>query len=89
MVVYTCNKCGELNYLTPHAFWNITDFDANCWLLRSVMKNVSFRNITRLNYRIISACSLSTGKTRVLHSERSSDEGGQYANKTNDEYGGI
>jgi hypothetical protein len=25
----------------------------------------------------------------VLHSERSSDEGGQYANKTNDEYRGI
>jgi hypothetical protein len=28
MVVYTCKKCGELNYLTPHAFWNITDFCA-------------------------------------------------------------
>jgi phage FluMu protein Com len=23
-------KCGELNYLTPRAFWNITDFDAKC-----------------------------------------------------------
>jgi hypothetical protein len=28
MVVYSCKKCGELNYLTPHAFWNITDFGA-------------------------------------------------------------
>jgi hypothetical protein len=27
-VVYTCKKCGELNYLTPHPFWNITDFGA-------------------------------------------------------------
>jgi phage FluMu protein Com len=30
MVVYTCKKCGELNYLTAHAFWNITDFGAKC-----------------------------------------------------------
>jgi phage FluMu protein Com len=30
MVVYSCKKCGELNYLTPHAFWNIADFDAKC-----------------------------------------------------------
>jgi hypothetical protein len=30
MVLLTCKKCGELNYLTPHAFWNITDFDAKC-----------------------------------------------------------
>jgi hypothetical protein len=30
MVVYTCKKCGELNYLTPDAFWNITDFGAKC-----------------------------------------------------------
>jgi hypothetical protein len=29
MVVYTCKKCGELNYLTSHAFWNINDFGAN------------------------------------------------------------
>jgi hypothetical protein len=21
---------GELNYLTPHAFWNISDFGAKC-----------------------------------------------------------
>jgi hypothetical protein len=30
MVVYACKKCGELNYLTPHAFWNISDFGAKC-----------------------------------------------------------
>ena len=30
MVLITCKKCGELNYLTPHTFWNITDFDAKC-----------------------------------------------------------
>jgi phage FluMu protein Com len=30
MVVYSCKKCGELNYLTPHAFWNLTDFRAKC-----------------------------------------------------------
>ena len=30
MVVYSGKKCGELNYLTPHAFWNITDFGAQC-----------------------------------------------------------
>ena len=28
MVVYSCKKCGELNYLIPHAIWNIADFDA-------------------------------------------------------------
>jgi hypothetical protein len=30
MVLYSCKKCGELNYLTPHAFWNITGFGAKC-----------------------------------------------------------
>jgi phage FluMu protein Com len=30
MVVVTCKECGELIYLTPHAFWNITDFGAKC-----------------------------------------------------------
>jgi hypothetical protein len=25
-----CKKCGEYRYLTPHAFWNITDFGAKC-----------------------------------------------------------
>jgi hypothetical protein len=30
MVVYTCKKCGEPSFLTPHAFWNIADFGAKC-----------------------------------------------------------
>jgi hypothetical protein len=30
MVVYSCKKCGEPHFLTPHAFWNITDFGAKC-----------------------------------------------------------
>jgi hypothetical protein len=30
MVIYSCKKCGELNFLTPHAFWNISDFGAKC-----------------------------------------------------------
>jgi hypothetical protein len=29
MVVYTCKKRGE-PFLTPHAFWTITDFGAKC-----------------------------------------------------------
>jgi hypothetical protein len=38
---------------------------------------------------MISGCSVSTGKISVLHSAISSDPGGQYANKTNEEYGEI
>ena len=53
------------------------------------MKNIIFSHITLLDYCIISICSLSTGKMSVSHSERSDDAGGQYANKTNDEYEGI
>jgi hypothetical protein len=30
MVVYSCKKCREPNFLTLHAFWNITDFGAKC-----------------------------------------------------------
>ena len=30
MVVYSCEKCRELNYLIPHTFWNISDFGAEC-----------------------------------------------------------
>jgi hypothetical protein len=30
MVVITCKECKERIYLTPHAFWNITDFGAKC-----------------------------------------------------------
>jgi hypothetical protein len=29
MGVYSCKKCGELNYLTPHT-GNISDFGAKC-----------------------------------------------------------
>ena len=30
MYVYACKKCGELNHLTPHTSWNMTDFGAKC-----------------------------------------------------------
>ena len=30
MVVYTCKKCGEYRYLTPHAFWNVNDLGVKC-----------------------------------------------------------
>lgn len=30
MVVYTCKKCGEPNFITPDAFWNVTDCGAKC-----------------------------------------------------------
>jgi hypothetical protein len=30
MVVDPCKKCGTPNFLTPHAFWNISDFGAKC-----------------------------------------------------------
>jgi phage FluMu protein Com len=30
MVEITCKECKESIYLTPHAFWNITDFGAKC-----------------------------------------------------------
>jgi Zn finger protein HypA/HybF involved in hydrogenase expression len=30
MVVITCRECCELIYVTPHAFWNITDFGYKC-----------------------------------------------------------
>jgi hypothetical protein len=38
MVVITCKKCDELNYLTPHAFWNITDFGARCKRCETINK---------------------------------------------------
>jgi hypothetical protein len=28
--IIECKKCGELNYLTPYTFWNITDFGVKC-----------------------------------------------------------
>jgi hypothetical protein len=30
MAFIYCKKCGEYRYLTPHAFWNITDFGYKC-----------------------------------------------------------
>jgi uncharacterized Zn finger protein len=30
MVLVTCKKCGELDYLTSKAFGNITDFGYKC-----------------------------------------------------------
>jgi hypothetical protein len=30
MVVYSCKKCGEPNFLTPDVFWNISDFGVMC-----------------------------------------------------------
>jgi phage FluMu protein Com len=30
MVVVMCKECKESIHLTPHAFWNITDFGAKC-----------------------------------------------------------
>ena len=30
MVLLTCKKSGEPNFLTPPAFWDVTDFGANC-----------------------------------------------------------
>jgi hypothetical protein len=30
MAFINCKKCGEPYFLTPHAFWNITDFGAKC-----------------------------------------------------------
>ena len=30
MVLITCKKCGELDYYTSKAFWNITDLGVKC-----------------------------------------------------------
>ena len=30
MAFIYCKKCGEYRYLTPHAFWNITNFGIKC-----------------------------------------------------------
>ena len=62
MVVYACKKCGELNYLTPHAFWNIADFDAKCekcetvntiTMEKGVLKNRYNQHILFANYSIV------------------------------------
>jgi hypothetical protein len=36
MVLITCKKCGELDYLTSKAFSNITDFGAECYIADDV-----------------------------------------------------
>jgi hypothetical protein len=38
MVVYSRKKCGDINYLTPHAFWNISDFGAKCEKCETINK---------------------------------------------------
>gem|GEM_PF-515142 len=38
VVVYSCKKCGDLNYLTPAAFWSITDFGAKCEKCETINK---------------------------------------------------
>ena len=30
MAIIYCKKCGEYRYLTPHAFWNMTDVGIKC-----------------------------------------------------------
>jgi hypothetical protein len=39
--------CGELNFLTPHAFWNISDFGTKCEKCETInttlVMRVSFR----------------------------------------------
>jgi uncharacterized Zn finger protein len=30
MAFIYCKKCGEYRYLTPHAFWNISDLGVKC-----------------------------------------------------------
>jgi hypothetical protein len=43
MVAYQCKKCGELNYLTPHTFWNITDFGAK-WERCKTINTITLEN---------------------------------------------
>jgi hypothetical protein len=38
MVIYSRKKCGDINYLTPHAFWNISDFGAKCEKCETINK---------------------------------------------------
>jgi hypothetical protein len=56
MVVYSCKKCGEPNFLTPHAFWNISDFSAKCEKCETTnsitLKNVEPKKKIRMNTSI-------------------------------------
>ena len=36
MVLITCKKCGELDYLNSKAFSNISDFGAKCEKCRTI-----------------------------------------------------
>jgi hypothetical protein len=47
MAVITFKECGELIYLTPHGFWNITDFGAIYWLkkIRKVQNPYTCRDL--------------------------------------------
>jgi hypothetical protein len=35
MAIIYCRKCGELNYLSPHCIWNISDF-AKCEIRNTI-----------------------------------------------------
>jgi hypothetical protein len=59
MIAYACKKCGELNYLTPHAFWNITDFGTKC------EKSETINTITLKTGNLKSRCSLILNKVSV------------------------
>ena len=48
MVVYSCKKCGEPNYLTPHAFWDISDFGAKC----EKCETINTKEMTRYKHRL-------------------------------------
>jgi hypothetical protein len=39
MVVYTCKKCGELDYLTSKALGDLTDFGFKCHFIILLYQN--------------------------------------------------
>ena len=53
MLVIFCKECRESIYLTPHSFWNITDFGAKCEKCETIntiagnLKNVVINKIIR------------------------------------------
>jgi hypothetical protein len=50
-------KCGGLNYLTPHAFWNVTDFGAKCEKCETIntitLENGELKKQEWVHYRTI------------------------------------
>jgi hypothetical protein len=46
-IVYSSKKCGEPNFLTPHAFWNISNFGTKC------EKCETINTITLVNVRVV------------------------------------